>query len=131
MKDNIIKFLKFYFVFMLCALLISLSMEMLIPTPEVKQALGIIMFYTIFNFVGCIIFLLKTYKPMKMGVLSLIIGFVLEFALMKPEWVQKIYIFKIDGDVIGALIVTSIYWLIAWGIPSYIIHKYLNKNKAL
>ncbi|MCW4020776.1 MAG: hypothetical protein NWF14_06080 [Candidatus Bathyarchaeota archaeon] len=54
-----------------------------------------------------------------MEMLSLVIGFILEFTLMKPEWVQNIYAFKIEGDVIGAVFVSSLYWFIAWGAPAH------------
>ena len=127
MKDRIIKLLKIYIVFILIALLINLTMEMTIPTPEEKNALGIIIFYLMFSFVGSIIFLLKSYRTRIMALLSFIAGFFLEFAFMRPEWVMKIYVLQLTGDVIGGLIVSAIYWLIPWGVPAYILHRYLFK----
>jgi hypothetical protein len=129
-KERSVNFLKVYTVFILFALLVNLSMEILIPTPEEKQVAGIIMFYLIFSFFGSLIYLLKNYRPVKMGMLSFLIGFILEFAFMRPEWVLKIYGFNIGGDVIGAVLVSSLYWFIAWGIPSYALHRYLFKAKA-
>jgi hypothetical protein len=129
-KERLVRFVKIYLVFILFALLVNLSMELLIPTPEEKQATGIIMFYMIFNLFGSLIYHLKSYRPFKMGLLSLLIGFILEFSFMRPDWVLKIYAFSIGGDVIGAVIVTSFYWFIAWGIPSYVLHRYIFKTKT-
>jgi len=76
---------------------------------------GIIIFFSIFSFVGTAIFLKTSYNPRKMGILSSIIGFFLEFTIMKPEWVQNIFALKIGGDVIGAIIVSPLYWFMTWG----------------
>ena len=121
MKDKVIKFLKIYIIFILFVLTVNLSMEMFIPTPEEKNAVAIAIFYLIFSFPGSLIFLLKNYKPIRMGLLSLIIGFILEFAFMMPDWVQNIYSFNITGGVVVAVIVSAIYWFIAWGVPAYIL----------
>jgi high-affinity Fe2+/Pb2+ permease len=129
-KERLVDFLKVYAVFILFALLVNLSMEILIPTAEEKQVTGIIMFYLIFSFLGSLIYLLKNYRPVKMGLLSLLIGFILEFAMMRPEWVLNIYNSNITGDVIGAVLVTSLYWFIAWGIPSYALHRFIFKAKT-
>jgi hypothetical protein len=135
MKDKIIRFLEVYLAFIGFALLVNLSLEILIPTPEEKQMAGIIMFYILFSFLGSLIFLFKNFRPLHMGLLSLIIGFILEFAFMRPDWVQNIYAFNISektiGPIVVAIIVSSFYWFIAWGIPSYLIHKYLLKTRAL
>ncbi len=125
MKDRIINFLKIYLVFMAFALLINLSMEMLIPTPEEKDASGIITFYMVFNLVGSVILLVKNYEPKLMGMFSLFIGFVFEFAFMRPDWVQNIYALNIEVGVIIAVIISAIYWFVPWGIPSYIAHRYI------
>jgi len=134
MKDRIIKSLKIYAVFFLFALLINLTMEIvmkiIVNIPESLDISGIIIFFSIFSFFGALIFIFKSYRPKKMGLCSLVLGFVLEFSFMKPDWVQNIYALKIGGDVIVAIIVTSFYWFIAWGIPSYVIHKYLIKSGA-
>jgi hypothetical protein len=129
-KGKVVNFLKIYAVFILFALLVNLSMELLIPTPEEKQATMIIMFYMLFSLFGSLIYLLKNYRAVRMGLLSLVIGFVLEFAFMRPDWVLKIYGLNIGGDVIGAVLVTSLYWFIAWGIPSYVLHRYVFKTKS-
>jgi hypothetical protein len=129
-KEKIIRFLEIYAVFMLFALLVNLSMELLIPTPEEKQAAGIVMFYALFSIPGSIVLLLKNYSPVRMGLLSLILGFVFEFSFMLPDWVLNIYALKIGGDVAGAVVVSAFYWFIAWGLPSYAIHKYLARSGA-
>jgi hypothetical protein len=129
-RGKIIRFLEIYAVFMVFALLVNLSMELLIPTPEEKQATGIVMFYALFSIPGSIVLLLKNYRPVRMGLLSLVLGFVFEFAFMLPDWVLNIYTLKMGGDVIGAVIVSAFYWFIAWGLPSYAVRKYLAKSGA-
>jgi hypothetical protein len=128
-KEMFVDFFKVYAVFILFPLLINLSMEILIPTAEEKQVTGIIMFFLIFSFFGSLIYLKKNYRWVKMGMLSLLIGFILEFAFMRPEWVLNIYNSNITGDVIGAVLVTSLYWFIAWGIPSFALHRLFSKLK--
>jgi len=136
MRNLIVKFLQIYVVFVAFVLLVNLSLELLVSPENRKiieeqgwtyflqhQLVGIIIFFLIFSFVGTIIFLKTSYNPRKMGLLSFIIGFILEFTMMKPEWVQNIYAFKIGGDVIGAIIVSSLYWFVTWGAPSYIYNK--------
>ena len=126
-KEWSVKFLKIYIVFILFALLVNLSMEVMIPTPEEKQMTGIIMFYLIFSFFGSLIYILKSYRPVKMGMLSFVIGFIMELIFMRPQWVLKIFGLNIGGDVIVAALVSSLYWFIAWGIPSYILQRYFFK----
>ncbi len=118
---KLVKFFKIYSVFMAIALAINLSLEMLIPTPEEKNALVIVVFYLLFNLIGSSIFLFKSYRPLKMGTLSFVLGFIFEFTFMRPDWVQSIYALSIGGDVISAVIVSAIYWFIPWGVPAYII----------
>lgn len=124
-------------------LAINLSMELLISPENHKiideygwayfiqhQFFGIIIFYLLFNFVGVLVFLKTNYRPLRMGILSFVLGFIFEFTFMLPEWVQNIYALRITEDVIGAIIVSSLYWFIPWGLPSYVIHKYypINNN---
>jgi len=132
MKSEAIKFLKIYFVFILFALLINLSLEILLrfvfEIPEALDISGIIIFFSLFNFLGAVILFFKNYKGSTMGVLSLIFGQICEFTFMKPEWVRNIYALKISMDVIMPFIISSlIYWLPAWLIPTYILHKYFIK----
>jgi len=144
MRDKVIKFLKIFLVFLLFALAANLSMEILVPTPEREKIVaehgwvymvqskmtGLTIFYAMFSFVGGVVFLFKFYEPIKMGFLSFVVGFVLEFAFMNPEWVQKIYALQIGGDVIVAVIVSAFYWFIPWGVPSYIFHTWIFKSGA-
>jgi hypothetical protein len=113
------------------ALLVNLSMEMFIPTPEEKNLFGIIMFYMVFNFFGSFIFLVKNYRAKIMGIFSLVLGFIFEFSFMRPDWVQKIYTLNIEAGVVMAFIISAFYWFIPWGIPSYILNKYFMKNVAV
>lgn len=131
MKDRLLKFLKIYLAFILFALLVNLSMEILIPTPEEKQVLGIVMFYMLFSITGSLVFLFKGYRPLKMGLLSFVLGFFFEFAFMRPDWVLKIYSLEVGGDVFGAVIVSAVYWFIAWGIPSYFLHRYVFRSGSV
>lgn len=82
-----------------------------------------------FSLAGSAIFFFKNYKPIKMGLLSFALGFILEFATMKPDWVQNIYTLQIAGGTIVAVIVSAVYWFIPWGVPAYIINKFYEKIK--
>jgi hypothetical protein len=128
MIANILKFLKIYAVFMVFVLVVNLSMEVFIPTPEEKNVIAIIIFYLIFNLFGSLIFFLKSYKPEIMGGLSFVIGFVLEFAFMRPDWVNKIYALEISIGIFIAVVISAIYWIIAWGIPAYVLDR-IRKRK--
>lgn len=142
MKNRVIKFLVIYIVFLLFVLVVNLTLEIITPTPEraaviaecgwecfLKEKIkGVVIFYVIFNFIGSVIFLLKNYKWKKMGQLSFIIGFILEFLLMRPDWVQNIFSFNITFSVITAVIISSLYWFGAWGAPAYLLHKFILKK---
>ena len=132
MKDKIIEFLKIYLVFILFAVLINLFLEIslrfIFEIPETLDVKGIMIFFSIFNFFGALIFFFRRCKAKIMGLLSLVLGQVCEFSFMRPEWVQKIYALEIGMDVIMPFIISSIiYWFPAWLIPSYVIHRYLKK----
>jgi hypothetical protein len=58
-------------------------MEIFIPTPEEKQLFGIVILYMIFNFASSVILLVKNYEAKIRGALSLLFGFILEFAFMR------------------------------------------------
>ena len=142
MKDKVTKFLKIFLVFLLFALATNLVMEIFVPTPEREEIVaehgwaymvqskvtGLTIFYAMFSFVGGVIFLSKSYKPLIMGLLSFVVGFVFEFAFMNPEWVQKISVLQVGGDVVVAVIVSAFYWFIPWGVPSYIFHRWIFKS---
>ena len=128
MKDRIIRLLKIYAVFIMVALLINLTMELTIPTPEEKNAFAIVFFYLLFSLPGSLVLLFKNYRPLKMGLLSFVIGFIFEFAFMRPDWVMKIYSLTAGPDVIGAVIISAVYWLIPWSVPTYILQKYIIKE---
>lgn len=115
-----LRFPVVYGVFVLFALAVNLSMEMLIPVPEAKDPLGIIMFYLIFSAPGSVIFLVKNYRPVRMGLLSAVLGMIFEFTFMRPDWVIN---FNIGGAA-----VSTVYWFIAWGVPSYFLHRFITKR---
>lgn len=131
-KVEFTKFLKIYLIFILSALMINLLLEIsfrvVFKIPEPLDIFGIIIFFSIFNFFGSLIFFHKNYEARKMGLLSLLFGQILEFTFMKPEWVLKFYALEISGETIAPFIISSlIYWFPAWAIPSYIIHNYFSK----
>ncbi len=129
MKERLLRFLKIYAAFVLVALLINLTMEMAIPTPEEKNAVGIAMFYLLFSLPGALVLLFRNYRPAKMGLLSLVIGFVFEFSFMRPDWVLKIYSLSAGPGEIVAVIISAIYWFIPWFVPCLILNKYVIKGK--
>lgn len=134
-KSKVIKFLKIYAVFFLFALLINLTLEivfrLVVRIPEPLDIRGIIIFFSIFNFFGSTILFYKTYRPVKMGLLSLVFGQICEFTFMRPEWVQNLYALKIGGETIAPFVISSIlYWFPAWFIPSYIAHKHIIKLRV-
>ena len=124
---NIKGLLTTYAVFMGFLLLVNLSMELLIPTPEEKNAIGIIIFYLIFSLPGAALLLYKKCRPLMMGILSLALGFFFEFAFMKPDWVMQLYALRFTGDALGAVVVSAFYWFIAWGAPAYLHGRFLEK----
>ena len=86
--------------------------------------LGAMILFLIISLVGTIVFLKTGFSPCIMGILSWALGFLLEFTLMKPEWVQSILNLAPTEDVIGAIIVSSIYWVIPWGLPAYLLTRF-------
>ncbi|MHA1506729.1 MAG: hypothetical protein ACTSR0_06080 [Candidatus Asgardarchaeia archaeon] len=128
MEGRIINFLKVYSIFMFFALVINLFLEIslrfILEIPEPLDVLGVVIFFSIFNFLGALVFSIKRYTPSRMGLLSLILGQFLEFTFMKPEWVLRMSAFEFSGETIAPFMITSIfYWFPAWAIPSYVIQK--------
>jgi len=117
LKAQLVKFLKIYGVFLLFALTISLSLELLIPVPEEKVVLGIILFYALFDIPGSLVFYFKKYRARRMGALSAVLGMIFEFTFMRPDWV-------VNFNIGGALVSTG-YWFIAWGAPALVLHKFV------
>ncbi len=89
-----------------------------------NMILGAMVLFLIISLVGTIVFLKTGFRPRIMGILSWALGFLLEFTLMKPEWVQSLLNLTPTEDAIGAIIVSSIYWLIPWGLPSYLLYRF-------
>ncbi|MCD6108420.1 MAG: hypothetical protein J7J89_02960 [Thermoplasmata archaeon] len=132
-KDKIFRFLKIYLVFIICTLAINLLLEIVLrfvfEIPEELDIRGIILFFSIFNLFGTVILFFKNYNPIKMGLLSLIFGQILEFTFMRPEWVLRMYAFEFSGETIAPFIISSaLYWFPTWLIPSFIIHKYIMRG---
>ena len=155
-RSAVIRFLKIYLVFWLFAVAISVViMEIIIGSlivPERQEFasehgmtaytfevfFGTTIFYTIFSFFGALIFYFKNYSYKKMGILSLLLGFILEFTILQPNipegegsgasWVQGWYNLNITGETIVGTLISAIYWFIGWGLPSYVIHKYSAKS---
>ncbi len=139
MQTRLVKFAKVYLVFMLSAILVNVAMEIAIPTPEKAMIIaehgwdhymavnvrGIILFYAIFSLVGGVIYISTNLRSVEMGASSLVIGFVLEFAFMRPGWVLRILALRVAPADVVAVIVSVFYWYVAWGLPSYLIQRYL------
>jgi cytochrome bd-type quinol oxidase subunit 2 len=138
---KVAKLARIYPVFLLPPLTLNMAGELAIsPTNRelirengwadfaAEHLVGIVIFFALISLVGSILLLKKKYRAKRMGLISLAVGFFLEFALMRPEWVESIYDLTITGSVIGALIVSSLYWFILWGIPAYLAHRFLAKD---
>jgi len=115
MKKGILNFVRAYLIFLLCSLAINVSMEILVPTPEREkivvehgwgylmtyQVRGLAIFYMMFSLPGSVIFLRMRYGSLRMGELSLAVGFFLEFAAMRPKWVMDIMALRIGETCSG------------------------------
>ena len=138
MKNGIVKFFKIYLIFLLTALVINLTLELIVPTPERAKIVAehgleyfllshtkvIIIFYLIFSLIGALIYFYNNYKPLTMGILSFVVGFFLEFTLMRPDWVEDIITSSFHPGLISSVVVSAIYWFVPWGVPVYLIKKY-------
>lgn len=139
MQSRLAKFVKVYVVFMLSSLLANVAMEIVVPTPEKGRIVaehgwghylavnvrGVVVFYAVFSLVGSTIYFDSNLRSVEMGFSSLVLGFVLEFAFMRPEWVVNTMALQLKpGDII-AILVSAFYWYVAWGLPSYLIMRYL------
>lgn len=123
---------------MLAALLVNVLMEVTIIDSDkyavvtehgwgffiLNKTKGLLSFYMIFNFAGSIIFYIKNYKPVTMGVLSLIFGYIIEMAFMKPNWITDIFSFNFSFGFLVTMIITVTYWYLAWAVPVYIINRF-------
>ena len=158
-RSAVIRFLKIYLVFWLFAVAVSVViMEIIIGSlivPERQEFasehgmttytfevfFGTTIFYTIFSFFGALIFYFKNYNYKKMGLLSLLLGFILEFTILQPSipegegsgasWVQGWYSLNISGETIVGTLISAIYWFMSWAIPTYIIYKFLIKQTEI
>jgi hypothetical protein len=138
-QSRLVKFVKVYLVFVLLAVLTNVAMEIAIPTPEKVGVIaehgwghylavnvrGLILFYALFNLIGGVIYNSTNLRSVEMGVSSLVIGFLLEFAFRRPDWVLHILALQpTPGDFV-AVVVSMFYWYVSWGLPSYLIGRYL------
>jgi hypothetical protein len=138
-QSRLVKYVKVYLVFVLLAILTNVGMEIAIPTPEKAGVIakhgwghylavnvrGLILFYALFNLIGSVIYNSTNLRSVEMGVSSLAVGFVLEFAFRRPNWVLHILDLQpTPGDLV-AIVVSMFYWYVSWGVPSYLIGRYL------
>ncbi len=134
MRRELRRFTKFLGIFLLWALgvnalILETMGRVILKIPEPWDP-GIFFFYSLFSLVGAILLFFSDCNAKKMGILSLVVGLLLEFTFMKPEWVQKFYALEINGEAIAPLIASSILaWFPIWFFPSYLVHKYVNKKK--
>ncbi len=131
--------MKIYAFFILSALFVNVAMEMVVPSPEKGRVIaeygwchylavnvrGIILLYVIFNLVGSMIYYDTNLRSVEMGFASLVLGLFLEFAFMKPDWVLHILAIKPGPVDVVALMVSVLNWYAAWGLPSYVIQRYI------
>ena len=139
MQTRLFKFGKIFLVFMLTALVTNVVMEIVIPTPEkgriiskhgwghylIVNVRGIVLFFVLFSLTGSVIYNTTSLMSADMGVASLVIGFLLEFAFMRPDWVLHVLTLKPRTGDLVAIIVSMFYWYIAWGLPSYLVWRLL------
>lgn len=135
-------FIKTYFIFVLSCLLVVIPLELLFSPNHSRtiaehglgyfiqtSLLGMVILFAVLSLVGIMILLKKGYNPLKMGTLSFVLGFFIEFVFMKPDWVQVIGSFRLSGGVLVAIVLSAIYWFAVWGVPSYVI-QYLTKGTS-
>jgi len=129
-------FLKTYLVFTLFCLLVVIPLELLFSPNHSKtiaeyglgyfirtSLMGMVILFAFLSLIGVVILLKKKYKPAKMGVLSLVLGFAIEFLFMRPDWVLALTTFRIGGGLIFAVFISAIYWTAVWGVPSYVVYR--------
>jgi hypothetical protein len=136
--SNIAKFLKTYLLFMTFILTVNMLMEIVVVKPETlpiieeyswgyfiisKLTGGILIMYALYDLLGTIIYYKLKLTPIKMGLIGLAVGMIMEFFFMKPDWVMRFYSLDISFGVIGGLITTAFYWYIPWAAPPYLINK--------
>ncbi|MBU7045651.1 MAG: hypothetical protein HXS54_04375 [Theionarchaea archaeon] len=130
-------FLKKYLLFYVSVLVVVIPLELIFsPNHRVtiveygwsyfirNSLVGMGVLYALLSFIGLLILIKREYTPVKMGVLSLILGFVIEFLFMKPGWVYSIAHFQITAGVIIAVLLSAFYWFAVWGFPSYMLKRY-------
>lgn len=124
-------------IFLIASFVINLTMKVVITAPEkmvfveehaagyyyTNTTRGIVVFYAFYSVFGSLVFITTSYRTIKMGVLSMFLGFFLDFALMKPGWVLDFaYLQVIPGSVL-AFAVSILSWFVSWAAPTYITHK--------
>ena len=130
-------FLKKYLLFYVSVLVVVYPLELIFsPHHRVTIAeygwgyfirtslMGMGILYALLSLIGLLILLKMEYTPVRMGVLSLVLGFVIEFFFMKPDWVYTIARFQITAGVVIAVLLSALYWFLVWGFPSYMIKRY-------
>ena len=123
MNYRITEFIKVYLVFLVSALLVNVSMELLIGNP----GWGIVVFYMLFSIAGTAIYLVARYRAWTMGILSLIGGTICELSFMQPDFLRDLFAFRFSPRLALTMLITIVYWFLAWAVPAYIIRKYFSK----
>jgi hypothetical protein len=127
-------FLRTYPLFTILTLLVVIPLELVFSPVHSKTVAeyglgyfiqhslgGMIVLYAFLGLIGTVLFLKKGYTPLNMGILSLILGFFIEFVFMKPDWVSDILTLKVGGGTLIAVLLSAVYWIAVWGVPSYVI----------
>jgi len=123
-RKQIAKFLWTYLVFVASTMVVNVTLELLLGHP----AWGIVGFYALFSILGSLVLHWKRLKPLPMGMLSLAAGWFCELTFMKPDFLQDVHALRISARLIFTLVITSLYWFLAWGVPTWIVHRYF-KNE--
>jgi hypothetical protein len=134
-------FIKTYVLFTLLVLLVVIPLELLFSPNHPKTIaefgwgyfifhtlFGMVILYAFLSLIGTVILLKKAYDPVIMGILSLILGFAIEFIFMKPDWVHSLLTFEITGGVIFAVFISAVYWVAVWGFPSYVMTRSIKRE---
>jgi len=87
---------------------------------------GAAVFQTLFASAGALIFLKRVRDFRRLGLLSLALGFLIEFIFMRPpeaEMLMGVVPLTDVGGVVGWVGVSGAYWFLDWGLPAYVLRR--------
>ncbi len=91
---------------------------------------GALFFWVLYCILGVGIFLKKENNPKIIGAYSWVLGYMLEFTWIRPNWVQAILgeIEMSRLELLAAVLVSSLCWFMSWALPAYVIIRFLVKE---